>query len=428
MEKVTSLDVETNKTFGRLLIMDIRWSFFDHIKDNEPKERHMDWPAFATQFSQHQTVSIKHDVPAFSMKIYKDGGTRGNDAIHSMSGAVLDFDGESPKAVTLKRAASALNGYSYVGYTTFSHTEEAPRFRLVIPFTEPVSADDFRDRFFPVLMDFLMEKLDSPLDELDKNCPIPSKIYDLPCVREGSTPDSIICNGSFLIPELFITKHHAWQALKNIKHDVHYPQWITIGMALHAGLGDEGFAVWNEWSSWGSNYPKVKPEKELASHWKSFNVKEKGVSLGTLFHMAKYHPGERVGGHGQNISASLAEQIVHFLKEIGEPCLPKVIAFGLNKKTENEQGTIRKMLHRLYERGTIHRNSQGAYVDKNDLFKATINVAGHLMCNMAVCGGKKTNFFTLLVTRTGGGKDSIARNMSSFWSIKAGAIIWNPTL
>jgi hypothetical protein len=299
-----------------------------------------------------------------------------------------------------------------VGYTTFSHTEEAPRFRLVIPFTEPVSADDFRDRFFPVLKDFLMEKLDSPLDELDKNCPIPSKIYDLPCIWEGSTPDSIICNGSFLIPELFITKHHAWQALKNIKHDVRYPQWITIGMALHAGLGDEGFAIWNEWSSWGSNYPKVKPEKELASHWKSFNVKEKGVSLGTLFHMAKYHPGERVGGHGQNISASLAEQIVHFLKEIGEPCLPKVIAFGLNKKTENEQGTIRKMLHRLYERGTIHRNSQGAYVDKNDLFKATINVAGHLMCNMAVCGGKKTNFFTLLVTRTGGGKDSIAQNMS----------------
>jgi hypothetical protein len=38
------------------------------------------------------------------MKIYKDGGTCGNDAIHSMSGAVLDFDGESPKAVTLKRA------------------------------------------------------------------------------------------------------------------------------------------------------------------------------------------------------------------------------------------------------------------------------------------------------------------------------------
>jgi len=45
---------------------------------------------------------------------------------------------------------------------------------------------------------------------------------------------------------------------------------------------------------------------------------------------------------------------------------------------------------------------------------ATINCAGHLMRPMGQCRGKRTNFYTLLICRTGGGKDSIAHYMSEF--------------
>jgi hypothetical protein len=165
------------------------------------------------------------------------------------------------------------------------------------------------------LKKYLQEKLNSPLKELDAACDIPSKIYDIPCVREGSTPDSIIRNGGFLHPELFITKHHVLLALKNILPDIKRPEWIRVGMAIHDGLGAEGFQVWNEWSSKGSEY---KGEKDLIKDWIGFKKGE--VTLGTLFHMAKYHPGETLVSLNSLIqsvdsTSSLSDQILNFLKK-----------------------------------------------------------------------------------------------------------------
>jgi hypothetical protein len=49
---------------------------------------------------------------------------------------------------------------------------------------------------------------------------------------------------------------------------------------------------------------------------------------------------------------------------------------------------------------------------------ATINVAGHLLRDVAVCRGKRPNFYTLLVARTGGGKDAIAKNINKLIEYK----------
>ena len=479
----------------------IRWSFFEKgIKDNAPKAYNTDWAMFSDKFSKHKVASEKHAVPAFSMNVYKEGTTRGNDSVHSMSGAVLDFDGKSKEAVTLKKASSALNGYSYVGYTTFSHSDEAPRYRILIPFYEAISPEDYRNRFFPVLKDYLKQKLNSSLDELDDGCPIPSKIYDIPCVREGSTPESIIRNGGFLHPELFITKHHARQALLNIPADCGYHEWIKVGMALHAGLGiSEGFQIWDEWSQTGSKYAGI---RDLTQYWKGFK-EDKGITLGTLFHMADYRPEERLVSANSIPKAGestlpIADQILQFLKEVGQPCLPREIAFGIGKKNQREQSNVRVTLKRLFERGDLARNESANTYDlpvkntfeaqngvqrysdlgvteaKNHVTEgvlsvteakkrvtegvniwsnfreygkfdildlshspilesiysfftsnckpflphlalgATINCAGHMMRPMGMCDDKRTNFYTLLVCRTGGGKGAISKNIRKY--------------
>ena len=70
-------------------------------------------------------------------------------------------------------------------------------------------------------------------------------------------------------------------ALAMISPDCGYEDWIRVGMAIHAALGDGALGVWDRWSSRGAKY---KGGKDIESHWKSFRAG--GVGEGTLFKMA----------------------------------------------------------------------------------------------------------------------------------------------
>ena len=70
-------------------------------------------------------------------------------------------------------------------------------------------------------------------------------------------------------------------ALAMISPDCGYDDWIRVGMAIHAALGEGAMAVWDHWSSRGSKY---KGGKDIESHWRSF--KPGAVGEGTLFKMA----------------------------------------------------------------------------------------------------------------------------------------------
>ncbi|ARK88781.1 DUF927 domain-containing protein [Burkholderia pseudomallei] len=57
--------------------------------------------------------------------------------------------------------------------------------------------------------------------------------------------------------------------------------WSQVGMALKAEFGEEGFALWNEWSHGAQNYNA----KDTRDVWKSF--KGGKITIKTLFHLAK---------------------------------------------------------------------------------------------------------------------------------------------
>jgi len=67
--------------------------------------------------------------------------------------------------------------------------------------------------------------------------------------------------------------------LKNLEPDSTYSDWLAVGMALHAG--GFSFDLWDTWSRRGAKYT----EGEAAKKWNTFDGK--GVSIGTLFHMAE---------------------------------------------------------------------------------------------------------------------------------------------
>lgn len=72
-------------------------------------------------------------------------------------------------------------------------------------------------------------------------------------------------------------------ALALVSPDCGYDDWIAIGMAIHAELGEGGLAVWDYWSSRGAKYPGA---KALESHWRSFRSGD-GITGATLFKMAR---------------------------------------------------------------------------------------------------------------------------------------------
>lgn len=70
-------------------------------------------------------------------------------------------------------------------------------------------------------------------------------------------------------------------ALVFIHADCGYEDWIKVGMAIHAELGEPGLAIWDWWSARGSKYPGA---REIESHYRSF--KPGAVTGGTLYRMA----------------------------------------------------------------------------------------------------------------------------------------------
>ncbi len=85
------------------------------------------------------------------------------------------------------------------------------------------------------------------------------------------------------------------QALTHISPDCDRDQWITILMALHyAGTVtnklDEALAVADEWSAQSAT--KYKGQGDIANSWRGFKP-DKGVTLGSLFHLARRGGWER---------------------------------------------------------------------------------------------------------------------------------------
>lgn len=67
-------------------------------------------------------------------------------------------------------------------------------------------------------------------------------------------------------------------ALAFVNPDCGYDEWLRVGMAIHAELGDGGFALWDGWSAKSGKYPG---DREMRAKWKSFQPGP--IAGGTLY-------------------------------------------------------------------------------------------------------------------------------------------------
>lgn len=141
-----------------------------YIEDMHDVVEDLSWEDFVQLLLDRQEIEKKEDGKLYNLalfkkigdptallgrsKIFKKGEWTGEykyydntvrrckDNLVAISGILLDFD----KGVKIEDVLEQYKGIEYVLYTTFNHTEESHRFRIVIPFTTPLKFEDIEKK------------------------------------------------------------------------------------------------------------------------------------------------------------------------------------------------------------------------------------------------------------------------------------------
>jgi len=195
-----------------------------------------------------------------------DGGTRWEDVVD-----VLD-----------------VYGLRYWAYTTWSHREDAHKFRVVLGLDEAVPVADFAVLWGAVR--------DMMAWDVDRACSDPARLYYVPSCPMGSTPWQAWGDGAALEWRAYMDWAHArsikthtpmrpleiaqrrnedratvmdeatriafLRCMDRLDPDVAYHSWIRFGaIAKELGLEQQ----WSTWCSRGQKYVPGEPEKKLRS-------------------------------------------------------------------------------------------------------------------------------------------------------------------
>lgn len=112
-------------------------SLFGGAKDATPKGAICSWASLADTLTRHpvREGARKDDLPAWSPARYPAGARRGEASVLDVGYLVLDFDA----APDLEAIHDRWREWEYVLHSSWSHSPEAPRYRLVVPLAEPVT-------------------------------------------------------------------------------------------------------------------------------------------------------------------------------------------------------------------------------------------------------------------------------------------------
>jgi len=123
------------------------FALFNNIKSIQANQAHKSLRSITKQLS---TPIESNQKDTFLVGPYKLGpdGKRANQNIETVSALVFDID--EPKGYTFEDIVALTSDYFGVLHTTWSHTKDAPRYRLVIHLKKEIAACDFsevRDNF-----------------------------------------------------------------------------------------------------------------------------------------------------------------------------------------------------------------------------------------------------------------------------------------
>lgn len=146
---------------------------FDSIKHRHPVHARVPWPRLAARLTRFEVYPSKEAAPLWSPTRYAPGTTRGRRNVELVSCLVLDFDSGVGWDEVLPRWA----GTALAVHTSWSHTPEHPKWRLVAPLAAPVEGARWG-----LAWHWAAERSGLANDE---KCKDASRIYYVPCSRSA---------------------------------------------------------------------------------------------------------------------------------------------------------------------------------------------------------------------------------------------------
>lgn len=136
------------------------------------------WRDFIDTFvAQPEVVRDKRKVAGFSLAAF-DGNRRSLPRVEQVHALILDFDeGDT----TVRQAARLLPETKSIIYTTFRHTPEHPKLRVIFPFDRPVDADEYAR-----IWGWAAGKITKEKRVLDESTRDASRFWYLPSCPPGS--------------------------------------------------------------------------------------------------------------------------------------------------------------------------------------------------------------------------------------------------
>lgn len=246
---------------------------------------------------------------------------RAGASLESRSALMLDFDECVTELFAALVRGTVHTPFTYLWYTTRSHTSGKPRLRIVIPLARDVSGAEYR------LLVVVVAEL-FPAAILDDGSLQPARIMYLPVQNKGAEfKCGAHVGGGYLNPDCYITEvdpemlrkvttrptlavvddgfsalelkqpDPRW-TLERVKdgllklnpNDVEWDRarWLKLGMILHhQGGGDDGWCdLWDEWSSHdervNNNGVAMYQPGVCEKEWASFGDRRDAVTIGTF--------------------------------------------------------------------------------------------------------------------------------------------------
>jgi putative DNA primase/helicase len=283
-------------------VRELNITLFDSAKQKHGEPLTISWRKLSRFLTKHEATAQK-DGAAFGFYKLKPGSTRANANTEFADLVALDFD----QCIAYGEISEAAKPYAHAFHTSYSHTVECPKGRLVLPLSRPAKASEWPDVWRGAYR--LTGKIaDSQAKDVSRlyytaRHPVGSEALAFAQVNEGEwiNTDWLIERGKQNDPgdaaaialaslagnSVAATYPFDIDRIKSALSRVDWDSremWRNAGMALHStGKGALAFDLWTEYSKASE---KFNPESQQQT-WAGFQSnRDSAITLGTLYHMA----------------------------------------------------------------------------------------------------------------------------------------------
>ena len=259
------------------------------------------WQQIVKKYSVHKVTAVKGGEYVIGGEF--GGGVRDEASMISRTLLVIDIDSYDGHIDELVFDLS-MCPFAFVAYSTWRHTPETPRVRVIAELSRPVTPDEYR-----VLAKAACESLAVPIAAIDSCSWTPNQPMFAPQHPEGGSFWTMTGKGNaYPVPAFIATPKVddiddlslmvAAQPLDmtDVEVDAYlaaypatgldYDAWLKCGMALyHQHEGSKaGFTRWVNWSKLdGDRFD----DGEMPSKWKSFGGSAKPVTMASIIYHVK---------------------------------------------------------------------------------------------------------------------------------------------